>query len=117
MTFDPGTPDRSPERPRSEPEIIPPDRDRDGGFSAVWMRVDERDGVRRVVIARPGLPSILLGLLIAGLIAAAILVVVAGAVLLWLPILVGGILLALLAGGVRHRWHRFKAWWARSIGG
>jgi Flp pilus assembly protein TadB len=105
-------PDRSPERPRVEPEIIPPGRDeRVRGPAGIWLRIDERDGVRRVFITRPGLLAIVLGLIL-GLIAAVVLLVLAGIVLLWIPILVGGILLALLSGAIRYRWRRLQAWWA-----
>ena len=106
--------DRSPERPRVEPEIIPPVRDGRAprGPAGIWLRIDERDGVRRVFIARPSLLSIVLGLLIIGLIAAVIFLVLAGIVLVWIPILIGGIILALLSGATRHYWRRLQAWWA-----
>ena len=107
-------PDRNPERPRVEPEIIPPVREERAprGPAGIWMRVDERDGVRRVYIARPSLPSIILGLLIVGLIAAAVFLVLAGLVLLWIPIVIGGVILALLSGSIRQNWRRLQAWWA-----
>jgi hypothetical protein len=108
-------PDRGPERPKSEPEIIPPGREPRGGrgFESIFIRVDERDGVRRIYLAQPGPGTIALGLLILGLIAAALVLVLAGVVLIWLPILVGGILLALLVGALRYRWHRLRGWWSR----
>jgi hypothetical protein len=108
-------PTRGPERPQSEPEIIPPGREPRGagGFESIFIRIDERDGVRRVTLARPSPASIALGLLILGLIAALAFLLLAGVVLLWLPILIGGILLALFVGAVRYRWHRLRAWWSR----
>ncbi len=105
-------PDRSPERPRVEPEIIPPGRGGRMPGGPIWLRIDERDGVRRVFIARPGLLSIVLGLLIIGLIAAVIFLVLAGIVLVWIPILIGGIILVLLSGATRDYWRRLHAWWA-----
>jgi hypothetical protein len=107
-------PDRSSQRPRVEPEIIPPGRDERAtrGPAGIWMRIEERDGVRRVFIARPGLASIILGLLIIGLIAALVFLLLAGLVLLWIPIVIGGIILALLSGSIRHYWRRLQAWWA-----
>ena len=107
-------PDRSPQRPRSEPEIIPPAREERAprGPAGIWMRIDERDGVRRVFIARPGLLSIILGLLIVGLIAAAVFLLLAGLVLLWIPIVIGGVILALLSDSLRQYWRRLQAWWA-----
>jgi hypothetical protein len=109
-------PDRGPERPGAEPEIIPPGRGERAtrGPMGIWMRIDERDGMRRVFIARPGLPAIILGLLLLGLIAAVVFLVLAGIVLVWIPILIGGILLALLSGTIRHSWRRVQAWWATS---
>ena len=97
-------PDRSPEQPRVEPEIIPPARVERAqrGPAGIWMRIDERDGVRRVYIARPSLLSIILGLLIIGLIAAAVFLLLAGLVLLWIPIVIGGVILALLSGSIRQ---------------
>jgi hypothetical protein len=62
--------------------------------------------VHRVYIARPGLSSIILGLLLIGLIAGIAFLVVAGLIILWVPILVGAILLALLSGFFRRR-----GWW------
>jgi hypothetical protein len=99
-------PDRGPERPRQEPEIIPPGRD-DGGdrrarLSGLFMRFEERDGVHRVYVGRPGVGSIILGLLVLGLIAAVAFLVVAGLIILWVPILIGAIVLALLAGLFRR---------------
>ena len=99
-------PDRGPERPRHEPEIIPPDRDKRAGQTGIFMRFEQRDGVHRVYLARPGLSSIILGLLLLGLIAGVAFLVVAGLIILWVPILIGGILLALLSGFFRRRWRR-----------
>ena len=104
-------PDRGPERPRQEPEIIPPEiippghdgRDRP---SSIFMRFEERDGVHRIFIARPGVASIILGLLLLGLVAAIAFLVVAGLIILWVPILIGGILLALLSAAFRR-----SGWW------
>ena len=105
--------DRGSERPRQEPEIIPPGRDGDvqDDVSAIWIRVEERDGVRRLTIKRPGPFSILLGLMTLGLIAAVVLVLLAGVVLIWIPIVVGVILLALLSASLRQYWRRLQLWW------
>ncbi len=107
-------PDRSPERPRAEPEIIPPGRD-DGarrGLSGIWMRVDERDGVRRVYIGRPSLGAFIVGLLIVGFIGVLAFLAMAGLLIVAMPILIGGIALAFLSSAVRRRWRRLQAWWA-----
>jgi hypothetical protein len=106
--------ERGPERPRHEPEIIPPGRDRagKGGFDGVWISIDERDGTRRVHVARPGPFSIIVGLMLIGLVVAVVFLLLAGLVLVWIPIVVIGIVLALLSGSIRHYWHRARAWWA-----
>lgn len=106
--------DRGPERPRQEPEIIPPGRDGgpDADLSAIWIRVEERDGVRRVYLKRPGPFSILLGLAMIGLVAAVVLVLLAGIVLIWIPVVVAVILFALFSVSLRSYWQRLQLWWA-----
>jgi hypothetical protein len=105
--------DPEPERPRAEPEIIPPGRDPHmrRAPDGVFVHIDEHDALRGVYWARPGLPSILLGLLIVGLIVAAVFFVLAGLVLVVVPIAVAAIVVALLSGTVRHHWQRLQAWW------
>ncbi len=103
-----------PERPRAEPEIIPPGQGGRGqnGLSGIWIGVEERDGVRRVVFKRPGMFSIIFGLLVVGLIVAAVFLLLAGLVLIWVPLVVVGILFALLSVSARQYWWRLKSWWA-----
>jgi len=110
--YDP--PDRGPERPRPEPEIIPPGRSRaeQGSFDSIWIRVDDEGGTRRVHIARPGPFSIVLALLVIGLVVAVVFLLLAGLVLVWIPIVVIGIVLALLSGTARAYWYRLRSWWA-----
>jgi hypothetical protein len=105
----------SPDLPRSEPEIIPPDAvaRRPRGSRAVWMRIDERDGVRRVVIGQPSTTVVILGLMFLALIAAVAFLALAGFLLLWIPIVLGGILLALGSAAIRRR---SRLWWARLTG-
>jgi hypothetical protein len=104
--------EQEPERPRAEPEIIPPDRERmrrapDG----VFVHIGEDDRLSGVYVARRGLPSILLGLLIIGLIVAAVFFVLAGLVLVVVPLVVAALAFWLLSGTVRHHWQRLQAWW------
>jgi hypothetical protein len=104
---------RNPGERRAEPEIIPPGRDSElRGPGRIWTRLDDSSGVHRVYILRPSLPWIIFGLLVVGVVVAALFLVLAGVVLLWLPILIGGILLALLSGSLRYRWHRLQGWFA-----
>jgi hypothetical protein len=110
-----------PERPRSAPEIIPPGRDgrtergRERGPGGIWMRVEESDGAQRIYIGRPSIPALILGLLIVGFVAALAFLAMAGLLLVWMPILVVGIVLALLSSTIRRQWRRFKMWWAGRV--
>src|SRR5690348_5905225 len=101
--------DQVPERPRSEPEIIPPGSS-DNRRDRVRMHYEDGFRVHRVYIARPSLPIILLGLFIVGAIVGLGILVLAGVLLLWLPIVIAGILLALFYGPVRYHWYRLRAW-------
>jgi Flp pilus assembly protein TadB len=105
-------PDGGPRRPRVEPEIIPPERGGDAprGARMTWTTFRDGEGVHRVYVTRPGLPLILLALLVLGAIALLAVLLVAGMVLLWLPILIGAIVVALLAGAIRYRWRRLRSW-------
>jgi hypothetical protein len=89
-----------PERPRAEPEIIPPDR---SGRESDWRQQTWRPQVsfgsgqtHRIYIGRPGPLGLILLMLIVGIIVAVILLVVLGAFLIWIPILA----LLVLAGAV-----------------
>lgn len=64
-------------------------RRRDGIFVRIRMH--------RVFIARPGLPSIMLALLIIALVGALVFLVLAGLVLFWIPFLIIGLLAAILS--------------------
>jgi hypothetical protein len=102
---------REPERPRFEPEIIPPDRGgRAGrGDGYVWVSTDGR-GTRRIYLARPGPFSIFVALILAGLVLVAIVLVVAGVILFWIPVIVLIVATLLLAGYSRYYWARLKHW-------
>jgi chromate transport protein ChrA len=105
-----------PERPRSEPEIIPPGRQerRQGRQDGpIWMSGEQFGGTHRIYIARPGPFSIIIALVIAGLVLAAIVLLLAGLVLVWVPVIVFVVAALLLAGYSRYYWARFKLWLAR----
>jgi hypothetical protein len=89
-----------PERPRAEPEIIPPDRtNRAPGWQRHAWQPDSSawgGGTQRIYIGRIGPLGMALLVLMIGVLAALILLTVIGAVLLWIPILV----LAVAAGVV-----------------
>jgi len=92
------------ERPRVEPEIIPPHRDR--GRPA-WRQSGFTDmqGTQRIYVARLGpLGGILLVLLI-GVLAAVLLLAVLGALLISIPVVAFIILVVALSGLLRAwRW-------------
>jgi len=89
-----------PERPRAEPEIIPPDRtaSETGWHRRSWrLDVSGQPGqTHRIYVARIGPLWLALLMLVAGICIAVILLAMLGAVLLWIPLLA----LALAAGAV-----------------
>jgi hypothetical protein len=99
-----------PEQPRSEPEIIPPGAGGSDPRSQIWISVDRRGGTHRIYLARPGPFAIMLGLALVGLIAAAILLVLLSAVLIWIPVAILVIGALLLSGYIRYYWRRFQVW-------
>src|SRR5438445_12971292 len=79
---------RPPDTPRSEPEIIPPDRGRRRGPQfQVWLWVADRDGMRRGPITIPGPFTIFLAVALVALVVTVVLAVVLGALLLWMTAL------------------------------
>jgi hypothetical protein len=80
------TDDRSPpERPRVEPEIIPPD----GRRRPPWQNHDgaARRGTGRIYVTRLGPFGFAMMLLGLAILFAAILVIAIGTVLIWIPVL------------------------------
>ena len=74
---------RTPERPRVEPEIIPPDRTRSARRDSPYV---EMDGTHRVYVTRIGpLGGVLLLLVIAVFVAVGGLLLL-GALVIWLPL-------------------------------
>ncbi len=90
-----------PERPRAEPEIIPPDR---GGPRWVWPPHHDAGGsTHRIYITRLG--PFGSGLLVLALLALAVVIVLAfvGALLIWIPILALIAIIAAVSGLLRFR--------------
>ena len=83
-----------PELPRVEPEIIPPDRAASGpGRGADWRRAawppygqNQTAGVHRVYVTRIGPLGLAMLTLVFAILAAAVFLIFAGAILLWLPV-------------------------------
>jgi hypothetical protein len=91
MAYDPNRP----ERPRAEPEIIPPDRN---GGQGDWRRPPSNPwrGSQRVYVGRIGPFGIVLLLLAVAAIIGILMIAVLGAVLIWIPVLAVAIVLAAL---------------------
>lgn len=81
---------RNPERPRLEPEILPPDRtSRETQWrQSAWgpYASNQANATHRIYIARIGPLGTALLMLIVGLLAALILLAVLGAILIWIPV-------------------------------
>jgi hypothetical protein len=93
----------------TEPEIIPPGqpaRSFRRGETRIWVSVGGQGG-REVHIARPGLFSLIIALLLVGVAVAAVLAVLASIVLIWIPVV--ALVLALLIGsGLVRGWWRSR---------
>lgn len=100
------------EQPRFEPEIIPPNaRPQQPGFDSLFIRVEEGDdGIRRVHLKKPGPFTIILILLAAGTLGALFFVLLAGLMLLWLPLVIAGIVFAMFSGRARGLWSSVQGW-------
>jgi hypothetical protein len=99
------------ERPRVEPEIIPPNARRGsrGAFENLFVRVEEGDdGIRRIQIKKLGPVTLALILLGVGLAVGIVFLLLAGLVLLWIPIVIIGILLALFSISAGELWARVR---------
>jgi fatty acid desaturase len=100
-------------RPRSEPEVIPPDhtgRSRRGG---IWVSIDENGSTRRVYMARPGPFTIILALAILALIGVVMLIVLLSVAVIWIPVVIILIAAFVLSVTFRQYWWRFRSWLAR----
>lgn len=83
------------ERPRFEPEIIPPGAQRGD------------DGVYRVRMVNPPF-TVLLLLAVIALASIAVILLVIGALLVWIPVVAFVVSLGLLAFYARYYWLRFR---------
>jgi hypothetical protein len=88
-----------PERPRAEPEIIPPDRTGRRAWDSPWQANqgfygNGPDGAwrnQRIFVMRPGPLGFIAVMLVLGLIVAAIVVALIGTLLVWIPVVALGI--------------------------
>jgi CHASE2 domain-containing sensor protein len=97
-----------PERPAVEPEIIPPGAEPRGprGRRTIWISLDGKGQTARV--SPPGLFALIVALLVAGLLVAAALVVLLGALLIWIPIVAGVVAVLVVSGLLRGYWRRLR---------
>jgi hypothetical protein len=99
-----------PERPRVEPEIIPPDRSGgpdDRGFAGRgpgWPPPYSTTarGTHRVYISRIGPLGFALLILVIGLLAAVMLLILIGAALIWIPVVAVLVIAAAIASLMRR---------------
>lgn len=87
-----------PESPRSEPEIIPPERG-EPRRSVKWTSYDER-GTHRIYVTRLGPFSTIILILVLAAVVALFSLILIGAFLIWIPLVI-----VLIAIGV------ISAWW------
>jgi hypothetical protein len=94
-----------PERPRAEPEIIPPDRSRRGSDwrNSPWQgnAFTGARGTQRIYVTRVGPFGVALLVLAIAAIMAIIVIVSLGLVLIWIPILAVIVVAAALARRLR----------------
>lgn len=99
--------DRRPERPRTEPEILPPDGDEPVGRGMpprMFVFVDREGRTRFASFRPPGPLAAVLALFILGGIAASILVLVLGFVLIWIPVAVLVVAALAFSSQIRSAW-------------
>jgi hypothetical protein len=96
-----------PERPRVEPEIIPPSRrgpyDRGGDWPPPPYGFTQMRGTHRVYVSRIGPFGFALIMLIVGLLAAVLLLILIGAALIWIPVVAVLVVIAAISGLFRRR--------------
>jgi hypothetical protein len=83
-----------PERPRSEPEIIPPGQN--GGPRHGYTQT--YGGAHRVYVTRIGPFGFALLILVVGLLAAILLLALIGAALIWIPVVAVFVIIAAISG-------------------
>lgn len=89
-----------PERPRVEPEILPPDRSRRG-----WPRPPygyTGQSTHRIYVSRIGPFGFALLLLVIGLLSGVLLLVLVGAALIWIPVVAMLVIIAAISGLLRR---------------
>ena len=93
-----------PERPRSEPVILPPDRSRNGQNwpPPPYGYGPGASGSQRIFITRIGPLGFGLATLVLGLLAVVLLLLLIGTALIWLPFVLGIVILGAVVGALRR---------------
>ena len=98
-----------PERPRVEPEILPPDRSPNaGGQRGGWPPYGSGQsqgrpyGSQRIFVGRIGPFGFALFMLVVGLFAAVLLLLLIGAALIWIPVVAVLVVIAAISGVFRR---------------
>jgi hypothetical protein len=90
-----------PERPRVEPEILPPDRSGGRGWPPPPYGYTGQS-THRVYVSRIGPVGFALLLLVIGLLAGVLLLVLIGAALIWIPVVAVLVIIAAISGLLRR---------------
>lgn len=107
-----------PERPRAEPEIIPPGAPdprgqgpgagpEDFAGGSVFITVDRDGRTRYTRIEPPGPFAVAMGVLVLGAIVGAVLLLALGVVLFWVPVIVITIAVLVFSSYLKAAWRRF----------
>jgi hypothetical protein len=92
-----------PERPRREPEIIPPDKNSRRG--SAWPPPDgfsETHSRQRIYVTHMGPLGFVLLMLVVGLFAGVLLLALIGAALIWIPVVAVLVIIAGISGLLRR---------------
>ena len=91
-----------PERPRVEPEILPPDRSGRNTGGDGWPPRGYGTGPQRIFVTRIGPFGFALAMLVIGLFAAVLLLLLIGTALIWLPLVAAILIVGAVAGLLRR---------------
>jgi hypothetical protein len=91
-----------PERPRVEPEILPPDRSGRAAGGNGWPPHTHGAGSQRIFVTRIGPFGFALAMLVVGLFAAVLLLLLIGTALIWLPFVAAILIVGAVAGLLRR---------------
>jgi hypothetical protein len=94
-----------PERPRAEPEILPPERGNSRGRGPNWpppYGFTQARSTHRVYVSRIGPFGFALLMLVVGLLGGVLLLALIGAALIWIPIVAVLVIIAAISGVFRR---------------